>query len=321
MADGTSPTRHDDLIQPFQIESMAAQGRLIRLGAATAAVLDAHDYPEPVAELLAEAQVIAAAMAGALKFDGVLTLQAKGEGPVTILVVDITSDGAMRGYAQFDRAAVAGTGEGSEGPRQQVPRLLGTGHLALTVDQGADTQRYQGIVPLEGATLADCAHAYLRQSVQLDAVIKVAAARSGESGGWRAGGLMLQRLADKGIQRQSGDRDDDEDAWRRAVVLMGSCTPDELVAPALHPHDLLYRLFSEDGVRVFGASPLEMRCRCSRGRVENVLRSFPRAEIETMKDGDDVVVTCEFCNATYRFDPDAVETLYAGAGDARGDRG
>lgn len=312
MADGTGPVQPDDLIQPFQIESMAAQGRLIRLGGAVSAVLGAQDYPEPVAELLGEAQVIAAALAGALKFDGVLTLQAKGEGPVTILVVDITSEGAMRGYAQFDREAVADGATDESGPRQQVPRLLGNGHLAITVDQGEDTQRYQGIVPLEGATLADCAHVYLRQSVQLDAVIKVAAARSGEAGEWRAGGLMLQRLGGKGFQRQSGERDDAEDAWRRAVVLMGSCTPDELVAPRLHPHDLLYRLFNEDGVRVFDPSALQMRCRCSRGRVENVLRSFPRAEIEAMKDGDDVVVTCEFCNAVYRFDPDAVDALYAG---------
>ncbi len=313
MADGARSAPPDDLIQPFQIETMAAQGRLIRLGAAVSAVLDAHDYPDPVAELLAEALVIAAAMAGALQFDGVLTLQAKGAGPVNILVVDITSDGSMRGYAQCDRAAVADTDADTDGPRQQVPRLLGAGHLALTVDQGGDTQRYQGIVALEGATLADCAHDYLRQSVQLDAVLKVAAARCAETGRWRAGGLMLQRLADKGVQQQSGDHDDAEEAWRRAVVLLGSCTPGELVASDLHPHDLLFRLFNEDGVRAFEATALQMRCRCSRQRVENVLRSFPRAEIETMKEGDDVVVTCEFCNATYRFDPAAVETLYADA--------
>lgn len=310
MADGAGRTTPDDLIQPFQIETMAAQGRLVRLGDAVSAVLGAHDYPDPVGELLGEALVIAAALAGALKFDGVLTLQAKGEGPVTIMVVDITSEGGVRGYAQFDRGALAAGDNG--GPRQQVPRLLGSGHLAFTVDQGANTQRYQGIVPLEGATLADCAHAYLRQSVQLDAVLKVAAVRGGAAGRWRAGGLMLQRMAGKGPQRQSGDRDDDEDAWRRAVLLMGSCTPEELLAPDLHPHDLLYRLFNEDGVRVFDPTALAMRCRCSRRRVENVLRSFPRAEIETMKEGDDVVVTCEFCNAAYRFDPAALETLYAG---------
>lgn len=306
------PAPLDDLIQPFQIESKAAQGRLVRLGEAVSAVLDAHDYPEPVAELLGEAQVIAAAMAGALKFEGVLTLQAKGDGPVTILVVDVTSEGGIRGYAQFDRAALEDSA--SSGPQQQVPRLLGNGYLALTVDQGPDTQRYQGIVPLEGATLADCAHTYLRQSVQLDAAIKVAVARTGGAGAWRAGALMIQRLGRTGVQRQSGDAEDADadDAWRRAVVLMGSCTPDELLAPGLHPHDLLYRLFNEDGVRVFDPASLEMRCRCSQARVERVLRSFPRDEVEQMKDGDDVVVTCEFCNATYRFDPAAIETLYAG---------
>lgn len=320
MADGARTAPPDDLVQPFQIESMAAQGRLIRLGAAVCAVLDAHDYPDPVAELLAEALVIAAALAGALQFDGVLTLQAKGAGPVNILVVDITSDGAMRGYAQFDRAAVADTD--TDWPRQQVPRLLGAGHLALTVDQEGITQRYQGIVALEGATLADCAHDYLRQSVQLDAVLKVAAARCAETGRWRAGGLMLQRLADKGAQHQSGDHDDAEGVWRRAVALLGSCTPGELVSPDLHPHDLLFRLFNQDGVRAFDSTALQMRCRCSRQRVENVLRSFPRAEIETMKDGDDVVVTCEFCNATYRFDPAAVEILYADAErDRKGESG
>jgi len=318
MADGARAAPPDDLMQPFQIETMAAQGRLVRLGASVSAVVCAHDYPDPVAELLAQAQVIAAALAGALHFDGVLTLQAKGAGPVTILVVDITTDGAMRGYAQFDRAALAGAGDRPGAPRQQVPRLLGAGHLAVSVDQGADTQRYQGIVALEGATLADCAHAYLRQSAQLDAVIKVAAAQSTESGRWRAGGLMLQRAADKGVQRQSGERDDAEDAWRRAVALLGSCTPEELVAADLHPHDLLYRLLNEDGVRVFDPTRLDMRCRCSRPRVESVLRAFPRAEIETMKDGDDVVVTCEFCNAAYRFDPAAIEALYAGRVRNRG---
>ncbi|MEE8332418.1 MAG: Hsp33 family molecular chaperone HslO, partial [Alphaproteobacteria bacterium] len=116
-----------------------------------------------------------------------------------------------------------------------------------------------------------------------------------------------------GVQAQSGDHDDADETWRRAVVLLGSCTLDELVATDLHPHDLLFRLFNEDGVRVFEQTALQMRCRCSRQRVESVLRSFPRAEIETMKDGDDVVVTCEFCNATYRFDPAGIETLYADA--------
>jgi molecular chaperone Hsp33 len=313
----------DNLLQPFQIESMAAQGRLVRLGDAVQSVLGAHDYPDDVARVLGEAQAIAGVIAGTLKFDGVLTFQIKGDGPVNMLVVDVTSDGAMRGYAQFngDSLAALSAGPGApKGPQQDVPRLFGNGHLALTVDQGPDTQRYQGIVPLEGATLTDCAHTYFRQSVQLDAVLKVAVDRVAHEDGetrWRAGALILQKLEQRGVQQQSGDdRDPDfDDAWRRAVVLLGSCTSAELIDPALHPNDLLYRLFNEDGVRVFDPSALAMRCRCSRDRVVSVLRSFPRTEIADMKIGDDVIVTCEFCNESYKFDPAAIDEMFAKSGD------
>ena len=309
----------DNLLQQFQVESMAAQGRLVRLGDAVQAVVCAHEYPPDVARVLGEAQAIAGVIAGTLKFDGVLTFQIKGDGPVNMLVVDVTSDGAMRGYAQFSEeklAAVSTDGGAAKGPQQDVPRLFGGGYLALTVDQGADTQRYQGIVPLEGATLTDCAHTYFRQSVQLEAVLKVAVEQVADVEGklqWRAGALILQRLEQRGVQQQSGDdRDSDsDDAWRRAVALLGSCTSAELVDPALHPHDLLFRLFNEDGVRVFDPTPLTMRCRCSRDRVENVLKSFPRSEIADMKVGDDVIVTCEFCNESYMFGPAAIDEIYA----------
>lgn len=315
MSDGSLAEIPDDVVVPFQLESMAAQGRLVRLGSAVQAVVEAHDYPEEVAHLLADAMAVAGLLAGILKFDGVLTVQTKGDGAVNILVVDVTSDGAMRGYAQFDAEAIARMADSDSGPQQMVPRLIGNGFLAVTVDQGADTQRYQGIVELEGATLADCAHDYLRQSAQLDAVIKLASDRvAGDDGRprWRSGGVLLQRMGEKGVQWQSGDaRDPDlEEAWRRTVILLGSCKSEELLDPGLHPNDLLYRLFHEDGIRVFETLPLTMRCRCSRDRVERVLRSFPRSEIETMKEGDDVVVTCEFCNEHYRFDPAAVDRLY-----------
>lgn len=310
----------DNTLQPFQIESMAAQGRLIRLGEAVQAVIGTHDYPEDLARVLGEAQIIAGLVAGTLKFDGVLTFQIKGDGPVKMLVVDVTSKGAMRGYAQFDANAFRDTGVHpngfkATGPQQDVPRLFGTGHLALTVDQGPDTQRYQGIVPLEGATLTDCAHTYFRQSVQLEAVLKIAVDRFRTTNGentWRAGGILLQKLEEKGVQSIAGVNQNQEleDAWRRALMLIGSCTSKELLDPQMHPNDLLYRLFNEDGVRVFVPSPLVMRCRCSRDRVENVLRSFPRDEIETMKLGNDVVVTCEFCKRDYKFDPQGIEALY-----------
>jgi molecular chaperone Hsp33 len=310
----------DDLLQPFQIESMAAQGRLVRLGDAVQAVVTAHDYPGDVARLLGEAEAIAAVIAGTLKFDGVMTFQVKGDGPVNMLVVDVTSDGALRGYAQFSEEKLAATSAGTgalAGPQQDVPRLFGSGYLALTVDQGPDTQRYQGIVPLEGATLTDCAHTYFRQSVQLEAVLKVAVDQVADADGvlrWRAGALILQKLEQRGIQQQSGDDQDldSDDSWRRAVALLGSCTSAELLDPSLHPNDLLYRLFNEDGVRAFDPLPLAMRCRCSRERVENVLRSFPRTEIADMKIGDDVIVTCEFCNESYIFGPAEIDEMYEG---------
>jgi molecular chaperone Hsp33 len=311
----TDLTAVDDTLQPFQLENHAAQGRLVRLGDAMHQVLTAHDYPTEVATLLGEVQVIAALMSGTLKFEGVLSIQVKGEGPVSMLLVDVTTDGNMRGYAHFDPDKLQAVSENEAGgPQQEVPRLLGNGYFALTVDQGADTQPYQGIVPLEGATLAECAHGYLRQSAQLDAALKVVVSQAdGKEGpSWRGGGIMVQKSAFSGFQSIDGEATDAdfEDAWRRAVIFLGSSTNEELLDVSLHPHDLLFRLFSEDGVRAFDPSSFAMKCRCSADRVRNVLVSFPRDEIESMKVGDDVVVTCEFCNVDYRFDVDQIDTIF-----------
>jgi molecular chaperone Hsp33 len=296
------PTAHDDLIQPFKIEGQAVRGRLVRLGPLIDTVLDRHRYPPAVAELLAETVALAAALAGALKYEGVFTLQTKGDGPIRLMVADVTSDGDVRGYAQFDAerlAAVTGNGE-----PLSVPKLLGAGYLAFTVDQGSHTERYQGIVELIGATLADCVHHYFRQSEQLDAVVKVAAGRA--TGGWRAGALMLQRLPPS-----AGAADDVEDGWRRTLAFMASSTPDELLDAQLAPNDLLYRLFHEDGVRVFATADLRAGCRCSRQRVERVLRSLPDDELEAFKVDGMISVTCEFCSASYGFTDGEVAALKA----------
>ncbi|NKB19138.1 MAG: molecular chaperone Hsp33 [Alphaproteobacteria bacterium] len=308
----------DNILQPFQLENHAAQGRLVRLGDAMHCVLTAHDYPAEVARLLGEVQVIASLMSGTLKFDGVLSIQLKGEGPVSMVLVDVTTDGDMRGYARFDSKKLEAISQHeANGPQQDVPRLLGNGYFALTVDQGPDTQPYQGVVSLEGATLAECAHSYLRQSAQLEAALKVVVSQvddeDDEKGStWRGGGIMVQKSAFSGFQSIDGEASDAdfEDAWRRAVIFLGSSTNDELLDPSLHPHDFLFRLFSEDGVRAFDPSPFAMKCRCSADRVQNVLVSFPREEIESMKIGEDVVVTCEFCNVDYRFDADHINTIF-----------
>lgn len=309
----------DNLTQPFQLEIIAANGRTVRLGKVVDDVLGNHDYPEPVGTLLGELLALAALIAGALKFDGRFTVQAKADGPVKTIVVDIDTDGNMRGYAQYDDEKLQALMDGPDpdGWRESpVPRLLGAGYLAFTVDQGPDTERFQGIVELTGARLAECAHNYIRQSEQLDAVIMLAAGRvSVNSNGskWRAGGVMLQRLPNQGRSLLSGETrdDEDEDDWVRAVALMSSTTSDELLDETLHPHDLLYRLFHEDGVRVFDAHPLVMFCGCTQARVIGMLRSFPRAEVEQMTINDKVVVTCEFCGQDYRFDAMGLDGVYA----------
>jgi molecular chaperone Hsp33 len=297
--------RADDLVQPFRIDPFALRGRLVRLGPTIDRILSQHDYPEPVAAILGEAITLAVVLAGMLKYDGVFTLQTKSDGPVRLIVADVSTDGAVRGYAQYDRdrlAQVPVRSLGAPAISPSVPELIGAGYIAFTVDQGEHTERYQGIVAVTGATLADCAQHYFRQSEQIQAGIKLAVARSGEGGAWRAGGLMLQRVPPEGGYRLIAD--DVEDGWRRAMVLMSSATPVELVDPELSPRRLLFRLFHEEGVRVFRTQPVEARCRCSRERIGRILRSFPQVDIDELRQDPVTTVTCEFCNTCYKFTPD-----------------
>lgn len=291
-----------DLIQPFKIEGQPVRGRMVRLGSLANNVLDRHAYPELVAALLAEMLALAACLAAALKFDGVFTLQTKGDGPIHLMVADVTSAGDVRGYAQFDGARLATVASANDDGMPSVPRLIGAGQLAFTVDQGSHTERYQGIVELAGATLVDCLHHYFRQSEQFEAAIKLATARGPQ--GWRAGAIMLQRLPP-----EPGLIDEAEDGWRRSLVFLSSCTSAELLDPGLTPNDLLFRLFHEDGVRVFAPSDLRAGCRCSRARVERVLRSMPVAELETFRIDSLIYVICEFCNARYDFTDGEVAAL------------
>ncbi len=223
------PPVPDDLVQPFQIEPFALRGRLVRLGPAIDSILTRHAYPAPVATMLGEAIALAVALAGALKYDGVFTLQTKGDGPIKMMVADVTTAGAIRGYAQFDAARL----DAGAPTLAAVPRLLGAGYLALTVDQGEHTERYQGIVELQGGTLGECVHHYFRQSEQVEAALKVAVAQMPDASGtprWRAGALMIQRLPRESFTLESETEDD---AWRRAAIFMSSSTSAELVDPAL----------------------------------------------------------------------------------------
>jgi molecular chaperone Hsp33 len=308
MAEGTivpgapgGPTA--DLVQPFLIESSGIRGRLLRLEGVCDSILGRHGYPAPVARLLAEMLALCGGLASLIKYDGIFTLQASGAGPLRMMVVDVTSEGAMRGYAGFDAERIEAL-VAQAGDSPTVPQLFGEGYLAFTVDQAGYSDRYQGIVALTGDSLADCLQHYFMQSEQLQSGIVLASGKRG--GHWVSAALVLQRLPEESVHAI-----EDEDDWRRAMVLQASCSEDELLDDTLDLNDLLFRLFHEEGVRVFEPRRVSEGCRCSREKLEGVLGSMPRAEIEDLKIDGAVEVTCEFCATVYRFDDDDLDKIYA----------
>lgn len=296
-----------DLMQPFQLHPEGADGptmhgRMTRLGPVADDILSRHDYPAPVAELLGEALALTASLAGGLKFDGVFTLQIQAEGPVSLLVVDATSGGDLRGYAGFDAAALPGTDEIAAAP---VPALLGGGHFAFTVDMGPDRDRYQGVVAIEGANLTDCAHHYFRRSEQMNTAIQLAAART--AGCWWAGSLLLQQLPE--AEGQPPASDDGDDPWRRAMMLLATGTDDELLDGDLGADTYLHRLFHQEGLALPASRAWRRGCQCSEIRMRNALKSLPQDDLHELVIGDRIEVTCEFCNETRAFDPDNLEIM------------
>jgi molecular chaperone Hsp33 len=316
--DALVPT-DDDLVLPFHLVAPGISGRIVRLGSAVDQILTRHDYPEPVSHALGDALILTALFATGLKFDsrytnGRFTLQTRTDGPLGFLVVHFDAPGKLRGYASVkpERAAEAGgTGRGTQG------RLIGTGHLAMTVDPGGDLDSYQGIVPLTATPLVDAAHTYFRQSEQLPTVIRMAVARhfTGGKWVWRAGGLMLQYIPRAGgAPRPMTDEEaeafdesltgDDDENWQRVRLLAETTEDHELIDPTLTPDRLLYRLFHEEGVRVMPPLALAAECRCSADRIRTFLTRFGAAELADMREADGKIrVTCEFCSRSYRFEP------------------
>jgi molecular chaperone Hsp33 len=296
------PLATDDLVAALQIEGWPVRGRIARLSTAIDEILTRHAYPEPVANLLGEACALAALVGSSLKIDGRLILQAQGDGPVSYVVADYDSDGSLRGYCRYDEAKVAEASQGFQRPGART--LLGEGVFVMTIDQGPDTDRYQGITPIEGESLALCAENYFDQSEQTPTRIRLAVAQLQTEQGfvWRAGGLMLQNIA------EDTARGSTEEAWERTQALFETLGEDELVDPTVPPHVLLYRLFHEDGVRLEAARPLKAFCRCSQDRILGVLKSFSAEERADMVEADGAIkVTCEYCSRVYAIAPETVD--------------
>ncbi len=323
----------DDQVLPFHVEALDARGRAVQLGPMLDTIMARHDYPEPVARLLAEAVTLTVLLGTSLKFEGKFIVQTQGDGPVDLLVADFTTPDAVRAYARYDEEALAVAVAQN---RLEPHELLGKGVLAFTIDQGGYMQRYQGIVELDGATLEEIAGAYFRQSEQIPTRVRLSVAElyeRGESGQtehhWRAGGVIVQFLPDapermRQADLPGGDAPDDyeahavedDDAWVEAMSMVASIDADELTDPQVGAERLLFRLFHERGVRVFEPAPVFDRCSCSREKIRAVLDNFSDEEIrETAVDGK-IAVTCEFCSTEYQFEEAEVRAQNAAGSTA-----
>lgn len=319
----------DDVVLPFAVEPLDVRGRAVRLGTSLDQLLARHAYPDPVARVLGEACALTVLLGSSLKFEGRFQLQTKSDGPVEMLVVDFDAPDRMRAYARFDAARVA---ELSANPR--TGELLGQGILAMTIDQGSELSRYQGVVALEGQGFEEAAHQYFRQSEQIPTRVRLAVAEEFAEGrrSYRAGGLLVQFLPSSPERARQADLDPgdipesyqaqepgEDDAWVEAKALVDTVEDHELVDPAVSSERLLYRLFHERGVRVFETQPVHEECRCSRERIIRMMRNFSAEDRRDMVgDNGRIGVTCEFCSRVYDLDPAEVEAEVAGAGAGEG---
>lgn len=280
----------------FTIPSRHARGRLLRLGPVLDQVLAAHAYPPAVERLLASALVLAALLGSTLKqADGQLTLQAQTENGVVSLLVADYKDGDLRGYAKFDSDRLA-----EMGPDPSLFGLFGKGYLAITFDQAVTGERYQGIVPLEGQSLAEAAEHYFFQSEQIPSVIRIAT-RHDAGEGCVAAGLLLQHLPEGEVGRERLHVRHDHPEWEHVQVLAETLKPQELTDPALPLTDILWRLFhEEEEVRVTEALPLAKGCRCDLAHIRDVIGRFSVEDRAEMADAQGVIgVDCAFCSRIF----------------------
>lgn len=290
----------DNLIQPFQMAEAGVRGRVVRLGQVVDDILNRHDYPDRVARFLGEGLVLAAMLGGALKFEGIFTVQTKGDGAISMLAADMSTPGNLRGYAAFDGALLK-EAESQSGDNL-VLKFMGKGYTAFTIDTKGTDNRYQGIVELEGESLAVCMENYFQRSEQIDTRLKVAVEK--QDGKWRAGGMMIQRLPED--SKMAEDIDNAEEAWANAEALISTVMESELTHSRLRSSELLYRLFHEDGVWLYDTHELKDQCSCSYERVMKTLVSFSDENVAEMADDGVIKVDCQFCSAHYDITLDEV---------------
>jgi molecular chaperone Hsp33 len=287
-----------DFAATFQIEGRPIRGRAVRMGAASISpILARHDYPPHLATILGEAVMLAALVGASLKFEGKILVQAEGDGPVTMLVGEYNTNGNVRGYARYDAEGWANLERVNKGGEPHMPQLFGrTGRLGLIlVQDNPDIQPYQGIVPLNKATLSQCAEDYFTMSEQVPSRIRLAIDKTED--GWAAGGMLIQRIA--------GDdaRGETDEGWREAEALFGTLSRAELTDANLPVSELLFRLFHEQGVRLEGTMPVVDQCTCNQERLVGTLSQMPDESLRELVEPDgSLSIDCQFCARHYVID-------------------
>ncbi|AWM88240.1 Hsp33 family molecular chaperone [Microvirga sp. 17 mud 1-3] len=318
----------DDVVLPFAVEPLDVRGRIVRLGPSIDTILMRHGYPDAVARVIGEAAALTVMLGSSLKFEGRFQLQTKTDGPIEMVVVDFDAPDRLRATARFDKERIEALGSGAT----QTGDLLGSGYLAMTIDQGSDRNRYQGVVALEGQGFEEAAHQYFRQSEQIPTRVRLAVAEQFEEGRhtYRAGGLMIQFLPSSPERMRQADLSPgdipeghpsenlavpgEDDAWVEAQALVETVEDHELIDPAVSSERLLYRLFHERGVRVFEGQSVHEECRCSEERIMSMMRRFSSEDRRDMVgDNGRIGITCEFCSRFYDLDPADVEAEIAKA--------
>jgi molecular chaperone Hsp33 len=285
-----------DIVIPFHLEKLPVRGRLVRLDEQMRKIINQHNYLPLVNKYLSEAVALALALANCFKYDGLFTFQINGQGPLQLIVVDITKDGHIRACARYDHKKIDDLPK-TDG--KSVPIVFGAGHLVFTIEPEDSEERYQGIVELSGATLAECLHHFFRQSEQLETGI-IVKSQWPVKDDMVAGALMIQQMPTSQIENSS-ERERIEDGWVRSLSVLGTLHHNELLDPDLSENVLLYRLFWEDDVQVHQPKKYIAQCRCSRDKIFNMLMSFDTEARQEMIIQSKIDVKCEFCGTTYNF--------------------
>lgn len=293
-----------DVCTSFHIDNGAFRGRLVRLNKVLDTILGKHGYPKPVSAVIAESSALAAILASSIKYDGLFTLQIESSGPISLVVVDICSDGTMRACASFDEKHLEQSQalRKTSGEIEPAPHLMGEGRLAFTVDQGPNTQLYQGIVELRGKNLTECALRYFKQSEQIETALQLfLLPPQGDSQSWSAAGIMIQKMPDEGGKTPQ-DSAELEEAWNQAQIFMQSLTADEIFDADLSAEDLLHRLYHSNNLVITKSLDYKFGCRCSREKLLKTLSSFSPNEVESLVENNKITADCRFCSEKYVFD-------------------